>query len=72
MAASLGLQDECAEKLSENPEDPCSAFNLICKVFEYMPLLAVIEGKILCAHGGIGTHLTSLAEIEAIKRPITL
>ncbi len=30
---------------------------------------ALIDGKILCMHGGISPHLTSFDQINEIKRP---
>ena len=34
------------------------------KVFEYMPMAALINGCILGVHGGIGRHLETLREIR--------
>jgi protein phosphatase len=39
-------------------------------MFEYLPLAAVIEDKILCLHGGIGSTLQSIEQIEALPRPL--
>ncbi|KAF7629885.1 Serine/threonine-protein phosphatase [Meloidogyne graminicola] len=47
------------------------AFN---RVFDYMPLAAVIAGRILCMHGGLSPSLTTAASldvIDAIERPLT-
>jgi len=49
-----------------------SIFNKITKVFEYMPLAAVIEDNIFCVHGGIGTKIKSIEEIELIPRPLEI
>ena len=38
----------------------------INKVFEYLPLAALIEDKILCVHGGIGATIHTIDEIELI------
>lgn len=35
-----------------------------------MPIAAVINDSILCMHGGIGTTLTNINEIQAIPKPI--
>lgn len=48
------------------------AFN---RVFDYMPLAAVIAGRILCMHGGLSPGLTTAASldvIDAIERPLTV
>jgi protein phosphatase len=52
-----GFGDECAMKFAEDINEPNSVFMKINKVFEYMPLCAVVEDKILCVHGGIGSTL---------------
>jgi len=35
-----------------------------------MPLAAVVQGKILCVHSGIGATIQSVADIENLPRPI--
>lgn len=37
-----------------------------------MPLAALVEDKILCVHGGIGSTLKSISEIEFIQRPLEI
>lgn len=54
MAKIYGLADECAQKFNEDVTDPNSVYARICKVFEYMPIAALVEDRILCVHGGIG------------------
>lgn len=54
MTRIFGLGDECIEKFGEDINDPNSIFVKINKVFEYMPLVAIVEDRILCVHGGIG------------------
>jgi diadenosine tetraphosphatase ApaH/serine/threonine PP2A family protein phosphatase len=67
---SFGFFDECENRLQENPDLPESVFNRINNLFEYFPLGAVIEELILCLHGGIGSSLKKLDQIEAIQRPL--
>ena len=38
-------------------------------VFSYMPVAAVVGGKIFCVHGGISPNLQSLEQIRNIPRP---
>jgi protein phosphatase len=40
------------------------------QVFHFIPLAAMIDGKILCVHGGIDPSLSEAAVIAAIPRPI--
>ena len=42
-------------------------FNL---VFQYLPLAAIISGKIFCVHGGLSSQLTDLSQIKKIPRPL--
>ena len=68
----LGLGDECVEKFNEDIHDPNSAFQALNNVFDLLPLAAVIDDKILCVHGGIGTSLSRIENIESIQRPISI
>lgn len=68
----LGFEEECAEKLVEDTKNPNSIFQRINRVFEYMPLAAVIENKLLCVHGGIGQNVKKLEDIAKITKPIEI
>jgi hypothetical protein len=48
--------NECSLRINEDPEDDNSIFNKINDVFDWMPLAAVIEEKVICLHGGIGVN----------------
>ncbi|XP_019094983.1 PREDICTED: serine/threonine-protein phosphatase BSU1-like [Camelina sativa] len=61
-----GFLAECKEKMGQ--ADGLQAWCRINKLFNYLPLGAVIEDKILCVHGGIGRTLW-LDEIASIQRP---
>jgi protein phosphatase len=39
-------------------------------LFELLPLAVIIDNKILCVHGGIGSSVSKLSDISTIKRPI--
>jgi len=54
MTKIFGMGDECIDKFNEDITDPNSIFVKINKIFEYMPLVALVEDRILCVHGGIG------------------
>ena len=68
----FGFADECYLKFQEDIMDPNSVYQRVNKVFEYMPLAALIEDKILCVHGGIGTTIRTIDEIELIQRPLEI
>ena len=38
--------------------------------FSYLPLVAMVDQKIICLHGGIGPNMPPIEQISAIKRPI--
>jgi len=50
----FGFSEECATRLGEDPNEEDSIFARVNKLFEYFPLAAVVEEKIICLHGGIG------------------
>lgn len=66
----FGFQEECATRLGEDPQDDDSVFNRLNKLFDWLPLAAIVEEKILCIHGGIGSQLNYIAEIENLERPL--
>ena len=73
----LGFGQECAERLSENIDDPNSVFQKVNNLFEWMPLGAVIadkmtQNRILCVHGGIGNSIVKLEDIDKIQRPLRI
>ncbi|OMJ71427.1 hypothetical protein SteCoe_30361 [Stentor coeruleus] len=67
---AFGLSDECQVRLGEDPNDPKSVFARINRMFEYLPLAAVIEDKVICLHGGIGSSLETVDQIETLSRPL--
>lgn len=58
-----GFYDECKNRVS------IKAWKMFCEVFVHMPLAGLIEGKILCMHGGIGPDLERVPQIGLIKKP---
>jgi protein phosphatase len=41
-------------------------------LFEYLPLAAVINDKILCVHSGIGENIKYLDDIASVKKPYSI
>lgn len=58
-----GFYDECKNRVS------LKSWKLFCDVFALMPLAGLIEGKILCMHGGLGPDLDHVEQIGKIKKP---
>ncbi len=44
-------------------------WRLFSDVFNYLPVAAVIEEKIMCMHGGLSMELEKIEQINDIKRP---
>ena len=42
------------------------------RLFNWLPLAALIEKKIICMHGGIGRSINHVEQIENLQRPITM
>ena len=59
-----GFFEECYNYYDE---ELWEAFNA---VFDYMPLAAIISGRIFCVHGGLSKDLSRLEDIESLKRPL--
>jgi len=67
--SAFGFHTECITRLNEDPDNPV-IFNTFNDLFDRLPLAAVINDTVLCLHGGIGSSITSLSDIEKIKRPL--
>ncbi|PKA50885.1 Serine/threonine-protein phosphatase BSL2 like [Apostasia shenzhenica] len=68
--ALFGFRIECIERLGER--DGIWAWLRINRLFNWLPLAAIIEKKILCMHGGIGRSINSVEQIENLQRPIAM
>lgn len=53
-----------------NKQYGCGAYRIFMDVFAVLPFAAVIDGRWLCLHGGLGLCDMSLQAIRAIHRPI--
>jgi serine/threonine-protein phosphatase PP1 catalytic subunit len=61
-----GFYDECKRRYSVKL---WKAFS-VC--FNFLPILALIDDKIICMHGGLSPHMKNLTDIHNIKRPIEI
>ncbi|KAF6135889.1 hypothetical protein GIB67_006781 [Kingdonia uniflora] len=68
--ALFGFRLECVERMGEN--DGIWAWTRFNQLFNFLPLAALIEKKIICMHGGIGRSIHSVEQIEKLERPITM
>lgn len=68
--ALFGFRIECIERLGE--KEGIWVWQRINQLFNWLPLAAVIEQKIICMHGGIGRSINHVEQIEKLQRPITM
>ncbi|EEB05796.2 serine/threonine protein phosphatase [Schizosaccharomyces japonicus yFS275] len=58
-----GFYDECNRKYGS-----ANVWRYCCEIFDYMALGAIIDGKVLCVHGGLSPSITSLDQIGLLDR----
>jgi serine/threonine-protein phosphatase 6 catalytic subunit len=62
-----GFFDEINRKYgNSNPWKYCT------EVFDYLPLGAIIDGKVLCIHGGLSPEIKTIDQIRTIDRRIEI
>ena len=58
-----GFYDECLRKYGS-----ANVWKYFTDLFDYLPLTALIEGKIFCLHGGLSPSLDTLDNIRQLDR----
>jgi serine/threonine-protein phosphatase PP1 catalytic subunit len=58
-----GFYDECKKRYS------VKLWKKFCDTFNYLPVAALIDDKILCMHGGLSPELKDLDQIRNLVRP---
>lgn len=58
-----GFYDECQNKYGN-----INTWHKCCKVFDMLPIAAVIEEEVFCVHGGLSPDLPLIDQIEMINR----
>ena len=62
-----GFYDECLRKYGNaNPWKYCT------EVFDTMPLAALVEGEVLCVHGGLSPDLRTVDQMRVIDRKMEI
>lgn len=58
-----GFYDECQKKYGNS-----NVWKDCCSVFDYLTLAAIVDGSILCVHGGLSPDVKTLDQIRTIQR----
>jgi serine/threonine-protein phosphatase PP1 catalytic subunit len=58
-----GFYDECKRRYSVR------LWRLFSDCFNCLPVAALVDGRVLCVHGGLSPHLRSLDQIRRLPRP---
>ncbi|EPZ31643.1 Metallo-dependent phosphatase [Rozella allomycis CSF55] len=58
-----GFYDECQQKYGN-----ANVWKNCCQVFDYLTLAAIVDGRILCVHGGLSPEIRTLDQIRIIQR----
>jgi protein phosphatase len=66
---TFGFQLELNQRANDDPDNPI-LFNAFNDFFDRLPLAAIVNESVLCIHGGIGSSISSISDIEKIRRPL--
>ncbi|KAI0263219.1 Metallo-dependent phosphatase-like protein [Gloeopeniophorella convolvens] len=58
-----GFYEECQQKYGS-----ASVWKACCSVFDFLNLAAIIDGEVLCVHGGLSPDIRTLDQIRVLSR----
>ncbi|KAJ1657728.1 Protein phosphatase methylesterase 1 [Dispira simplex] len=58
-----GFYDECQQKYGN-----ANVWKYCCQVFDYLTLAAIVDGRVLCVHGGLSPDFRTLDQMRIIQR----
>lgn len=60
---SFGFCKECTKKMSKH------IYNKFCRLFDELPLVAIINQKVFCSHGGISQEAMDISNVFLLPKP---
>ena len=63
ISQAYGFYDECLSKYGNS-----NTWKYFTDLFDYLPLVAIIDSKIFCVHGGLSPSIETLDQINIIDR----
>ena len=58
-----GFYEECQTKYGN-----ASVWKACCQVFDFLALAAIVDGNVLCVHGGLSPEIRTLDQIRVVAR----
>jgi serine/threonine-protein phosphatase 4 catalytic subunit len=59
-----GFYDECQRKYGTS-----NVWRWCCEVFDYLALGALVDGRVLCVHGGLSPNLQAIDQVHLHTQP---
>ncbi len=67
IAFTYGFYEEITRKYGN-----ANAWEYFTDLFDYLPLAALVEGKIFCVHGGLSPYISTIDQIRLINRKMEI
>lgn len=67
ISANYGFYEEITKKYGN-----ANAWKYFTEVFDYLPISAIIEGKIFCIHGGLSPSISAIDQIRLLNRRVEI
>jgi serine/threonine-protein phosphatase PP1-1 len=58
-----GFYEECQQKYGN-----ASVWKACCQVFDFLVLAAIVDGTVLCVHGGLSPEIRTIDQIRVVAR----
>ncbi|KAJ6231209.1 serine/threonine-protein phosphatase pp2a-like ppg1 [Anaeramoeba flamelloides] len=61
---AYGFYEECLNYFNQGSE----AWTIFNEIFDHLPLVAIVDNRYFCVHGGISPHIKTLKDLELVDR----